>query len=140
MKERKYLEKHVELIQNSIDRMSSNCLNIKGWLIGLITAGFIFVSDEYSVCFMLSSLILIFGFAFLDAKYLQYERKFRELYKIVVEDQNQEKVKDLEMNINNDFIKQNKKTRYINCLISPSIWIAYGVILTYNVILLIISL
>ena len=135
MSSRKYLEKHAELIQQAINRMSSMSLNIKGLLVTLITAGYIFINYCYCILFEIATILLLICFAVLDTLYLQYERKFRELYKIIIEDETQEKVKDLEMNINNKYVKANVETKYFKCLLSKSILIPYFAILTYDLIL-----
>ena len=82
--ERKYLIDHLNYIQQTITRMSKNSFSIKGWLIALISSGFIFVSKDYSGFLVLSSIILICGFALLDAVYLQTERKYRVLYSLII--------------------------------------------------------
>lgn len=135
--ERKHLEKHLDIIQQNISRMASNSFTIKGWLIALISAGYIFVSKEYSKYLILLSIILIVGFAFLDSMYLQNERKFRCLYNIVVLDTNQKVIKDLEINIKHEKIINNKDTHLFRCLFSRSIIIPYLFMLIYNIMLFI---
>ncbi|MCH5179979.1 MAG: hypothetical protein J1F32_02050 [Erysipelotrichales bacterium] len=140
MKKRKYLDKHLEFIQQIIDRMSSNSFAIKGWLIGLITAGFVFASKEFSKYLILASIFLIFVFMFLDAKYLQNERKFRTLYKKIIEDPNMKNFDEFDMNIEHPLIKKDNKTKYFSCLKSHAIWLPYLGILIYNLLLFFIPL
>lgn len=127
--------KHLEMIQQIIKRMSSNCLHIKGSLIAIISASFIFFNNEYSEFGFLASVFLTIGFSLFDAKYLQYERKYRELYNIV----RKSETIDFSMDINIDEIKKNNKTNYINCLKSCSIVIPYIMLFFYNILLLLLS-
>lgn len=140
MGKRVNLEKHLDFIQQNINRMTTNSFSIKGWLIAIITAGFIFTSKDYSQYLILSSCILVVGFAILDATYLQNERKFRELYNLIINDENMEVFKEFEMNINHETIVSNKKTNYFSCLFSRSIIIPYSVILLYDAALFIFSI
>ena len=132
---RQHLEKHLDIIQHNIDRMSANSFSIKGWLVAIITAGFIFVSNEDSKILILASIILIFGFALMDSFYLQTERKFRELYDIVIKDDNEYVIEDLEINIKHEKITSKSNTRLIKCFFSISIIIPYSFILLYNLLL-----
>ena len=132
---RKHLEKHLDIIQQNINRMSTNSFSIKGWLIALISAGFVFVSDSYSGLLTLASVILILGFALMDSLYLQTERKFRALYDIVIKDKEESIIKDLEINIKHNDIVSKKETRLINCIFSKSIVLPYSFILIYNLLL-----
>lgn len=133
--ERKHLEKHLDIIQQNINRMASNSFMIKGWLIALISAGFVFISKEYSYLISIASIIMTIGFALLDTMYLQTERKFRKLYDIVVFDSNQEIIKDLEINIEHELILSDVKINFFRCLISRSIIIPYVFLIIYNVVL-----
>lgn len=135
--ERKYLEKHLDIIQQNINRMASNSFMIKGWLIALISAGFVFISKEYSFLISVASIIMTIGFALLDTMYLQTERKFRKLYDIVVFDSEQERIKDLEINIEHELILSDVNINYWRCLISKSIIIPYIFLIIYNVVLFI---
>ena len=130
-----YKARHLEMIQQVINRMANNCLNIKGWLIAIITAGFIFISKEYSRYGILVSLVLIIGFSFFDAKYLQYERKYRELYKIICESEKT----DFSMNINREDINSIDKCKYKKCYLSISILLPYFVLTLYVAILFVIT-
>jgi len=76
--------KHLDYIQSAINRMAENSFKIKGWMVTLISALMaLFVNSEKS-WFLLVAFIPIFVFWFLDAYYLQQERKFRGLYDDVV--------------------------------------------------------
>jgi hypothetical protein len=73
--------KHLEFIQNAINRMANNSFIIKGWCITLAAALIALLEkkdiDKYYIVF--SFLPLLF-FWFLDAFYLKTERQYRRLY------------------------------------------------------------
>jgi len=123
--------KHLEFIQQVITRMSNTSLNVKGLLVTIITAGFIFASKDYSRYAILASIILVVAFSFLDAKYLQYERKYRMLYEKVCK----EEFTDMSMSINKKYINDSKFCQYKKCYFSTSVILPYACILIYNFIL-----
>lgn len=73
--------KHLEFIQNAINRMANNSFIIKGWCITLAIALIALLEkkdiNKYYVAY--SFLPLLF-FWFLDAFYLKTERQYRRLY------------------------------------------------------------
>jgi len=78
------MEKHIDIVQSTIARMSNNSFLIKGWCITLV-AGLcaIGVSDDRHLVYLLAYVpIVLFGF--MDAYYLWIERCFRELYNDIV--------------------------------------------------------
>lgn len=80
--------KHLEMIQNVIQRTSNNSFQLKGWsitLVGLIGALGLQGSDKR---FFLLVFIPLFAFWFLDSFYLQIERKYKILYKNVLTKEN----------------------------------------------------
>lgn len=87
--------KHLDYIQSVINRMADNSFKIKGWFVTLISALMaLYVSSDKS-WFLLVAFIPIFIFWFLDAYYLQQERKFRSLY----DDVTRKKVRLFSMNV-----------------------------------------
>lgn len=74
-------EKHLEMIQNVINRMASNLLFLRGWTITLVTVIFVLggrntIDDIY----LLSAVPVIVMFWILDGYYMSRERLFRSLY------------------------------------------------------------
>ena len=73
--------KHLEFIQNAINRMANNSFIIKGWCITLAIALIALLEkkdiNKYYIAF--SFLPLLF-FWFLDAFFLKTERQYRRLY------------------------------------------------------------
>lgn len=77
--------KHLEFIQNIINRMNSNSFNIKNWMITIVAAMLALYADSYNnVAFIFAAIIPTFLFWCLDSYYLQQERKFRKLYDDVI--------------------------------------------------------
>ncbi len=81
MENEEIMVEELKIIQNVIDRMSSNSFRIKGWAITLIVGILVLRSDNYSI---LIAFIPLFIFWYLDSYYLNKERKFRKLYEWVV--------------------------------------------------------
>ena len=75
--------KHLEFIQNAINRMASNSFILKGWSVTLVT-GIIALSLTTSTTrFIYLAFIPTLAFWGLDAYYLRQEKLFRELYDYV---------------------------------------------------------
>lgn len=72
--------KYLEMIQRTIERMSSNSFILKGWAVTLVAAIFV-VSDisAYKYYFLLVYIPIIL-FWLLDAYYLGMERRYRLLF------------------------------------------------------------
>lgn len=82
--------KHLEFIQNVINRMASNSFIIKGWCITLIVGLFALVEKEIIQNYILFSFIPLLFFWFLDAYFLKKEKEYRELYDDVREKEEEE--------------------------------------------------
>ncbi|WP_431927139.1 hypothetical protein [Micromonospora wenchangensis] len=78
------IEKHLEMIQAVISRMSTQSMTIKGWCITVTAALLGFGTDASPVIPALACYVVV-AFAFLDAYYLSLERAHRELYQRAVE-------------------------------------------------------
>lgn len=73
-------QKHLEMIQNIISRMSSNLFYLKGWTITLVSALFALNIKEKGFYFVLLSYFPVLIFWILDGYFLSQERLFRMLY------------------------------------------------------------
>lgn len=71
---------HLEFIQNTITRMSSNSFSLKGWCVTIIAALVALSIKESSVWLYLFSIIPTIVFWLLDSYYLWQEKLFRHLY------------------------------------------------------------
>ena len=72
--------KHLDYILSTINRMADNSFKVKGWMVTLISALMALYVNTEKISFLLVAFIPMFVFWFLDAYYLQQERKFRGLY------------------------------------------------------------
>lgn len=72
--------KHLEFIQNIITRMNTNSFQIKGWSIVIVSALSAIYASTKNKYFFLVAVLPTLIFWFLDAYYLNQERKFRGLY------------------------------------------------------------
>lgn len=75
--------KHLEFIQNIVDRMASHSFLLKGWTITLVAALFALAAKDSDISFAVLALFPALSFWGLDAYYLQQERLFRRLYSAV---------------------------------------------------------
>ena len=123
--------RHLEMIQQIINRMANNSLSIKGWVVAIITAGSILDKNKDSFLSLFIYIFLIFCFSLFDSKYLQYERKYRKLYEIV----RKTNEIDFSMNINIVQIKELKECCFCKCYFSLSIVFPYLSIIIYSILL-----
>ncbi len=72
--------KHLEFIQNVITRMNTNSFQIKGWSIVIASALLAIYASTKNNYFFLAAVFPTIIYWFLDAYYLNQERKFRGLY------------------------------------------------------------
>lgn len=72
--------KHLEFIHNTINRMSANSFYVKGWAITIVSGLFVFAENEIDKRFFVLAIGSILIFWYLNAFFLQQERKFRSLY------------------------------------------------------------
>lgn len=71
---------HLEFIQNIINRMNSNSFQIKEWMITIVSALLALYASSDNVTYIFVAIVPTLLFWYLDAYYLQLERKFRGLY------------------------------------------------------------
>ena len=74
------LAKHLEFIQNIINRMSNNSFLLKGWNVTLSSAILALIISNPNPLFAIVALLSSLSFWGLDAYYLRQERLFRSLY------------------------------------------------------------
>ena len=91
--------KHLEFIQSIITRMNTNSFQIKGWAITIVSALLALYANSTNGAYIFIGIAPTILFWFLDAYYLQQERKFRGLYKDVVSGTNS--IPEFEMPIQN---------------------------------------
>ena len=113
--------KHLEMIENVIERMARNCFELKGLTITLLVLIMTLAGEEKTntkIIFLV--FIPIVFFWFLDSYYLQMERKFKSLYKCVIKKTEGEI--DFNMDTRADEVKTEggKRINFICCLFSKS--------------------
>lgn len=75
--------KHLELIQNVINRMASNSFLLKGWSVTLISALFALAAKDSNLFFIYLAYFPCLAFWGLDGYFLWQERMYRKLYEVV---------------------------------------------------------
>ena len=121
--------KHLEFIQSTITRMNQNSFQIKGWMITLVSALLALYASSEKVVYILIAIVPAAMFWFLDAYYLQQERRFRGVYNDVAglsPDDSRINVREFEMPIQK---YQCGKYCYFNVLFSRTIFPLYGIVI-----------
>jgi hypothetical protein len=72
--------KHLEFIQQAINRMASNLFLLKGWTVTLIAAMFALAAKESRDFYFLLAYFPTLMFWLMDGYFLSQERRFRSLY------------------------------------------------------------
>ena len=122
--------KHLEMIENVIERMARNCFELKGLTITLLVLIITLAGqDKKDIRLFFLLFIPIIFFGFLDSYYLQMERKFKSLYKCVAK--KTEDAIDFNMDTSVDEVKEagGKRIGFFRCLISKSVILFYCPIL-----------
>jgi len=91
--------KHLEFIQNVINRMNTNSFQIKSITVTIVAALIAVYASTQKISFVFIGLAPTLIFWFLDTTYLQQERKFRGIYNDVAEITKVNDVKPYEMPI-----------------------------------------
>jgi len=76
-------EKHLELLQGVINRLSNNSFLLKGWSVTLVAGLMSLAAKGTERRFAIVAYLPIVAFWLLDAYYLRQERLFRALYDAV---------------------------------------------------------
>ena len=121
--------KHLEFIQATITRMNQNSFQIKGWMITIISALLALYASAGNTIYIFIAIVPAIVFWFLDAYYLQQERKFRGVYNDVAGLSSEDSrlvIKDFEMPIQK---YQCGKYCYFNVLFSKTIFPLYGIVI-----------
>jgi len=74
------LLKHLEFIQDIINRMAKNSFLLKGWTVTIVAAFFALAAQNLDIKFVILAIFPVVTFWILDAFYLRQERLFRALY------------------------------------------------------------
>jgi len=122
------MEKHLDFIQNTIDRLGRNSFLIKGWSITFISLLFILAVNDSSEILLLLSLFPLVCFWVLDAYYLRQERLFRGLYNLT-------RLGKIEEPFSMDTTAVRNVKSWFFTLFSPTIALVYITIILLNIVL-----
>lgn len=124
---------HLQMIQNTINRMASNSFIIKGWSITAFGGLFaIYIANQnknWSYNLLWLSLICAVIFWIHDTYYLKIERQYRLLYNDVVKKEN----KDIDFSMT----PPNTSESFLCVAFRPILLSSYGIIFAVSAILLI---
>ena len=125
---REILFKEIDLVQNVINRMSSNSFLVKGWAITLIVASLLFVSSAPFYYHFVTFLPLI-AFWFLDAFFLHTEKLYRALYDWLIK--NRAMSNDFLLDLNTQNLKKRfpKVKSAERLMFSKTLFTFYGLLL-----------
>lgn len=118
--------KHLEFIQQAINRMASNLFLLKGWTVTLIAAMFALAAKESKDFYFVLAYFPTLMFWLLDGYFLSQERRFRSLYEHVI------KLDEAAIDFSMDtqpFKATPTRNKWSHALFSPTLLIYYGVLL-----------
>lgn len=118
--------KHLEFIQQAINRMASNLFLLKGWTVTLIAAMFALAAKESKDLYFALAYFPTLMFWLLDGYFLSQERRFRSLYEHVAG--LDESAIDFSMDTQ-PFKNKPPRNGWSHALLSPTLLIYYGVLL-----------
>lgn len=121
--------KEAEIIQAIIKRESSESFLIKGWTVSLIVAALILQGQRMHI---MISFIPLLAFWFLDAHFLQTIRRYKVLYRWVIENRLKTDEYTFDININDRFGKS-VSSRPVLMFSEKLIWF-YGSLLVLTLI------
>jgi hypothetical protein len=117
--------KHLEFIQQAINRMASNLFLLKGWTVTLIAAMFALTAKESRDFYFLLAYFPTLMFWLLDGYFLAQERRFRSLYDHVRN--KEESAIDFSMDTQ-PFKATPSRNKWSHAMFSPTLLIYYGVL------------
>jgi len=118
--------KHLEFIQQAINRMASNLFLLKGWTVTLIAAMFALAAKESRDLYFLLAYFPTPMFWLLDGYFLSQERRFRSLYDHVTK--LDESAIDFCMDTQR-FKATPPRNKWSHALLSSTLLIYYGVLI-----------
>lgn len=113
-----YLQ-YLRFLQDVITRMNRNAFQLKGWCIAIVTALAALEVKTGAGCLLVVASFVVLPFGFLDGYYLLTERRFRGLYKDVINGRSD--IKLFEMSISRYTKQHDSKYGYRHVLCSSSV-------------------
>ncbi len=123
-------QKHLEFIQNVINRMANNSFLLKGWAVTVVAGVSAISIKEGSIMYTIVALALVAFFAALDLYYLLIERRFRHLYDDV------RKSKEIHTDFAMDIKQYSSCKECWNAIYSPASLIFYAGLCIANIIII----
>lgn len=131
--------KHLEMVELIIERMAKNSFQLKGWTMTLITIVGAISAQGSDKRFISLAFISIIGFWLLDSFYLMQERKYKQLYKNIIEKDEEEIDFSLDTSKATGTTDEMKRLCFCRCLFSITEGTFYGVI-ALSLIVLVVTL
>ena len=118
-------QKHLEFIQNAINRMAGNSFRLKGWTVLLVSALFAFFARFGETGYVFIVIVPILAFWILDGFFLSQERLFRSLY---------DRVRTLDepainYSMDTTVFRSISRNHWLNSTVSRTLLVFYGVLL-----------
>ena len=125
-------QKHLEFLQNLIERMSNHSFQLKSWAVTVAAAILALTLKEVHNTTLIVSFIPVIMFWILDAFYLYKERLYRSLYeKIRILNES-----EIDFDMNTDQFL-GRKNRWISSMFSKTLVIFYFSLVTSMIIIII---
>lgn len=107
--------RNLEMVQQIITRMEANSFALKGWTVTLIAGIFTLSAKDSNNIFILITFVPIIVFLLLDSYYLQLQRKYRDLYNLILVTPNENISFELTLICNGS-----KETSFLKCMLSAT--------------------
>ena len=115
-------QKHLELIQQAVNRMASNLFLLKGWTVTLIAALFALAAKDSKDIYFLIAYFPAFMFWVLDGYFLSQERRYRALYEHVrTLDESH-----IDFSMDTSPFKHDARNSWLGAMFSKTLLIYYG--------------
>jgi hypothetical protein len=131
------LIKHLEFIQNVINRMANNSFLLKGWTVTIVAALFALAAQNANLKFVILALFPVIAFWILDSYYLRQERLFRGLYNKIRARKDEPAETDVQFSLDTKGIIN--VDGWARTMISKTILIFYGMNIITIIIVIIIA-
>lgn len=123
--------KHLEFIQNAIDRMAHNSFLLKGWSVTVVGALLALSLKEMGVKYLTVSITVLLFFWLLDSYYLSREKLFIKLY-------NKVRGSDAATDFSMDTQQFSEKVSWLGCTVSRTMSLFYGGLLAVHLLIILI--
>lgn len=115
-------QKHLEFIQNAINRMAGNSFRLKGWTVLLVSALFAFFARFGEAGYVFIVIAPIVAFWHLDGFFLSQERLFRSLYDRV----RNKSESEIDYSMDTGEFGSVPRNRWLNSTFSRTLLVFYG--------------